>query len=195
MKHEDTLILDHIRGRHAAGRMTKHASAYGDQPKDKLKKYRSAVLSAPVEVRQIGLLQTAAFWASKGGEQVELLADVASWLMEAPNTSKLPHGLQAGMIKALQKNPEFITEALLNCDAVTLSVLEEEAELFLSWLKRLTEARWKALKAAEDAKEREEEEKEKEKEKEKKDVHAGEDGAVLESLEPDSAGGGESYEQ
>lgn len=144
--------LDHERARHAdrcaATQMDKETAAPGTSFKD----YRSVALKSIAQVRQEGLLQLAAFWVSKGGEECVIFRDLMDWLGKSPRTSVVfPTGVREVDNANLAARAYELLSALTGRSSAEIALLEDEAELYLGWLKRLVEGRNKALKAQETA--------------------------------------------
>lgn len=113
-----------------------------------LKKYRSVVRGAPTYVRQMGLLQTLAFWTSKKGDAEKLLVKhLITWLCHSQG---LPHiklicgetrGATArAAITYDPMNPvKNFVGPLLERSSRELAMLAVESENYLGWLGRFTE--------------------------------------------------------
>lgn len=105
-----------------------------------LKEYRSVVMGAVPFLQQCGLLQLAAFYASKGDAYHAVLADLAAWLKASPLTKGLCGSLHVA-------GPKDTFQDLAQKSASELMILEAESEAILAWLKRLVEAKAKELEA------------------------------------------------
>jgi CRISPR type III-B/RAMP module-associated protein Cmr5 len=154
-----TQHLDHLRAKFAAERImgADNYQAFGNVVSETdqvtlgngatttLGDYLSVVQGAVPFLRQCGLLQLAAFYASKKNQHHAVLTDLAAWLRESPLTS--------GFCTALNDTPAAIVAQLTNLEPSLLPLLEAEAEAILVWLKRLAEAKAKELEAAEEPEE------------------------------------------
>jgi CRISPR type III-B/RAMP module-associated protein Cmr5 len=146
--------LDQARAEFAAKRVlgNHQYAGFGTVPRDKekvqlgsgitttLKEYRSVVMGAVPFLQQCGLLQLAAFYASKGEAHHAVLADLAAWLKASPLTKGLCSGLRVA-------GPKDTFQDLAAKSASELMILEAESEAILTWLKRLVEAKAKELEA------------------------------------------------
>lgn len=130
--------IEHERLKDAAKRVAARKQAYNDA---QFKKYRTRVLSAPVELRQIGLIQLTAFWASKGDECGDLLQDTVESLLSSTSTAE-----PAKPLSGYEKDPESILNKLLDMDSRTVVLLEREAEAWMTFAKRVTEGYWQEIK-------------------------------------------------
>jgi CRISPR-associated protein Cmr5 len=88
-----------------------------------LKKYSDRLKGAPAELMENGLLQTLAFYRSKGAEYDDIASHLSGWLQVC------------GMVKG----PEL--EGLAQLSAVHYRRCSEEAVAWLNWAKRLAMAR------------------------------------------------------
>jgi CRISPR/Cas system CMR-associated protein Cmr5 small subunit len=136
--------LDHRRAGHAYQQAVKNIP---EGAKEKAKRYRTVVLSAPAQLRQVGILQLAAFWLTKKDEEKAVLENVLSWLQSCERTRQLLRSDATGR-PALDLNSKRLHEVmnpLLARNSTEIALLEAESEAYLGWLKRLTEGRYKML--------------------------------------------------
>ena len=138
-----SINLDHERAKFASQRLLSERFSGCARSAD-LKNYRTAVLGAGVEVRQRGILQVCAFWASKGDkDRLLLMCDVLSWLLRCDRTAALLPGFPDPTDAVSSVN------SLAGLPSRDLALLDDEACEILDWYKRLTEAKYKALERAE----------------------------------------------
>jgi CRISPR type III-B/RAMP module-associated protein Cmr5 len=110
------------------------------------KRYRTVVLSAPMQLRQVGLLQLAAFWLSKKEEERKVLGNILSWLKQSETAREvLVERPDRPAIRVSANRLHEVMEPLLMRNSSEIALLEAEAEAYLGWLKRLTEGRYKML--------------------------------------------------
>jgi len=136
----------------------KHADEYSQRqcetpvPKTTFKQYRSVVLKSVAQIRQEGLLQLAAFWFSKGDEECVVFRDLMEWLGKNERTAGLfPADRRVPTIPndEMKERTSELVRPLVGRNSMEIALLEDEAEHFLGWLKRLTEGRHKELKEKE----------------------------------------------
>lgn len=136
--------LETLRARFASGKLVERFGSLVELTEE-LKKYRSAALNAPAYLRQCGILQLAAFYASKE-DLNPLLEDIWEWLCQSPLTSRL--------LGSASREVASIVGELANKNNTELALLEQEAEAIILWLKRLAEARYRSLKPPETGQEK-----------------------------------------
>lgn len=131
-------LLDHEAARFAHGCVTQRFGALTTLTDD-FKKYRSALLSAGPTIRQMGLLQTAAFWNANDTDGFRgLMEDVFGWFA----ASKVAKA--AWPSSAVNGDP---LARLFDRDSAQLAVLEMEADRVIGFLKRLVEGRKHVIEA------------------------------------------------
>lgn len=131
--------IDHARCIHANAKAVDWLHGGKDKKeKESAKRYRSVTNSSAMQVRQVGLMQTAVFWMSKEQQERNLLKAVFEWLRcgEATTHWIWPNPAASGEIPALMKE-------MLEFDSEILAMLDNETVLYLSQLRRLVDGRFK----------------------------------------------------
>lgn len=131
--------LDQQRAQEAQSRISSRFADVRFQGDPRLKQYRTVVKASVVQIREMGLLQTAAFWLSKvkndRAAEKQVLHDLIRWLSKAPLTKR-----QAASLLENDDLSRAFLSRLFGKKYKDVILMEAEAIVYLAWLKRLTEA-------------------------------------------------------
>lgn len=128
----DNLNLEHIRAVKAFNMVEDIENSCNDKEK---KEYRSHVHATGFLIRQAGLMQTLAFYQSKGGMRKEIWRQLLDWLSRNEMTKR---GLNADDLDATYRR-------MLEKSSMEHILYTQETEKLLIWLKRFAEAKFKDI--------------------------------------------------